>query len=136
MFDLVRHCMPYVVKERFVYSIFRLNSYTAEFKINIMYNSVIMTATDWAQFILALLSIGAIIIGAIRWYIKIQIKPIAEAVEDIRAETKTNGGTSMRDEIKAIKIEQEDAKVLRKATSDKLDHMYDILLEYVSKNSK
>jgi hypothetical protein len=101
-----------------------------------MYNSVIMTATDWAQFILALLSIGAIIIGAIRWYIKIQIKPIAEAVEDIRAETKTNGGTSMRDEIKAIKIEQEDAKVLRKATSDKLDHMYDILLEYVSKNSK
>jgi len=101
-----------------------------------MYNSVIMTATDWAQFILALLSIGAIIIGAIRWYIKIQIKPIAEAVEDIRAETKTNGGTSMRDEIKAIKIEQEDAKVLRKATSDKLDHMYDLFVEYVSKNSK
>jgi hypothetical protein len=101
-----------------------------------MYNSVIMTATDWAQFILALLSIGAIIIGAIRWYIKIQIKPIAEAVEDIRAETKTNGGTSMRDEIKAIKIEQEDAKVLRKATSDKLDHMYDILLQYISKNTK
>jgi hypothetical protein len=95
-----------------------------------------MTTTDWAQFILALLSIGAIIVSSIRWYIKIQIKPIAEAVEDIRAETKTNGGTSMRDEIKAIKIEQEDAKVLRKATSDKLDHMYDILLEYVSKNSK
>jgi hypothetical protein len=99
-----------------------------------MYNSVIMTATDWAQFILALLSIGAIIIGAIRWYIKIQIKPIAEAVEDIRAETKTNGGTSMRDEIKAIKIEQEDAKVLRKATSDKLDHMYDVLLDFVSRS--
>jgi hypothetical protein len=99
-----------------------------------METSVIMTATDWAQFILALLSIGAIIIGAIRWYIKIQIKPIAEAVEDIRAETKTNGGTSMRDEIKAIKIEQEDAKVLRKATSDKLDHMYEVLLDFVSRS--
>ena len=99
-----------------------------------MYNSVIMTATDWAQFILALLSIGAIIIGAIRWYIKIQIKPIAEAVEDIRSETKTNGGTSMRDEIKAIKVEQEDAKVLRKATSDKLDHMYEVLLDFVSRS--
>ena len=99
-----------------------------------MYNSVIMTATDWAQFILALLSIGAIIVGAIRWYIKIQIKPIAEAVEDIRAETKTNGGTSMRDEIKSIKLEQEDAKVLRKATSDKLDHMYDVLLDFVSRS--
>jgi hypothetical protein len=101
-----------------------------------MYNSVIMTATDWAQFILALLSIGAIIVGAIRWYIKVQVKPIAEAVEDIRAETKTNGGTSMRDEIKSIKLEQENAREKRKATSDKLDHMYDILLEYVSKNSK
>ena len=99
-----------------------------------MYNSVIMTATDWAQFILALLSIATIIIGAIRWYIKIQIKPIGEAVEDIRAETKTNGGTSMRDEIKSIKCEQEEAKILRKATSDKLDHMYDVLLDFVSRS--
>ena len=95
-----------------------------------------MTATDWAQFILALVSIGVIVVGSIRWYINVQVKPIAEAVEDIRAETKTNGGTSMRDEIKSIKLEQENAREKRKATSDKLDHMYDILLEYVSKNSK
>ena len=93
-----------------------------------------MTATDWAQFILALLSIGAIIIGAIRWYIKVQVKPIAYAVEDIRAETKTNGGTSMRDEIKQIKLEQENAREKRKATSDKLDHMYELLLEYLSRS--
>ncbi len=93
-----------------------------------------MTTTDWAQFILTLLSIGAIIVGAIRWYIKVQIKPIHEAVCDIRSETKTNGGTSMRDEIKAIKAEQEEAKQLRKATSDKLDHMYDLLLEYISRS--
>ena len=99
-----------------------------------MYNSVIMTATDWAQFILALVSIGVIVVGSIRWYINVQVKPIAEAVEDIRAETKTNGGTSMRDEIKQIKLEQEDAKVLRKATSDKLDHMYDVLLDFVSRS--
>ena len=132
--DIARHYMPYVVRGRFVYSIFGLTRIPPKFEIKIMYNSVIMTATDWAQFILALLSIGAIIIGAIRWYIKIQIKPIAEAVEDIRSETKTNGGTSMRDEIKAIKIEQEDAKVLRKATSDKLDHMYDVLLDFVSRS--
>ena len=99
-----------------------------------MYNSVIMTATDWAQFILALLSIGAIVVSSIRWYIKIQFKPIAEAVEDIRAETKTNGGTSMRDEIKSIKLEQENAREKRKATSDKLDHMYDVLLDFVSRS--
>lgn len=95
-----------------------------------------MTTTDWAQFILALLSIGAIVVSSIRWYIKVQVKPIAEAVEDIRKETKTNGGYSMRDEIKYIKKENEEAKQLRKATSDKLDHMYDLFVEYVSKNSK
>ncbi len=95
-----------------------------------------MTAQDWAGFLLTLLSISGIILGGIRWYIHMQIKPIAEAIEDIRAETKTNGGTSMRDEIKQIKLEQEHARDKRKATSDKLDHMYDILLEYVTKNSK
>ena len=95
-----------------------------------------MTTSDWAQFILTLLSIGAIVISSIRWYIKVQVRPIAEAVADIRVETKTNGGTSMRDEIKQIKLEQEHARDKRKATSDKLDHMYDLLLEYVTKNSK
>jgi hypothetical protein len=93
-----------------------------------------MTASEWAGFILTLLSIGAIVLSGIRWYVKIQIKPIREAVEDIRSETKTNGGTSMRDEIKAIKKEQEDAKQLRKATSDKLDHMYEVLLDYVARS--
>jgi hypothetical protein len=92
-----------------------------------------MTTTDWAQFILALLSIGAIVVGSIRWYIKVQVQPIVEAVEDIRSETKTNGGSSMRDEIKQIKLEQENAREKRKATSDKLDHMYDVLLEYVAR---
>jgi len=134
MLDNVRYVIPYVVRVRFVYSIFGLTRIPPKFKIKIMYNSVIMTATDWAQFILALLSIGAIIIGAIRWYIKIQVKPIIDAVEDIRAETKTNGGTSMRDEIKSIKLEQENAREKRKATSDKLDHMYDVLLDFVSRS--
>lgn len=93
-----------------------------------------MSAQDWAGLVLTLLSITGIILGGIRWYINIQIKPIHEAVEDIRSETKTNGGSSMRDEIKAIKAEQEEAKQLRKATSDKLDHMYDVLLDYVSRS--
>jgi hypothetical protein len=93
-----------------------------------------MTTSDWAQFILTLLSIGAVIISSIRWYIKVQVKPIAEAVEDIRKETKTNGGTSMRDEIRQIKSEQERSARTRLAYNDKLDHMYDILLEYIAKS--
>jgi hypothetical protein len=95
-----------------------------------------MSAQDWAGFILTLLSISGIVLSGIRWYIRVQVKPLQEAVEDIRKETKTNGGTSMRDEIKFIKLEQERSAKTRAAYNDKLDHMYDILIDYISKNSK
>ena len=95
-----------------------------------------MSAQDWAGFILTLLSISGIVLSGIRWYIKVQVKPIQEAVDDIRSETKTNGGSSMRDEIKYIKLEQERSAKTRLAYNDKLDHMYDILIDYISKNSK
>ena len=95
-----------------------------------------MSAQDWAGFILTLLSISGIVLSGIRWYIKVQVKPLQEAIEDIRSETKTNGGSSMRDEIKFIKLEQERSAKTRAAYNDKLDHMYDILINYISKNSK
>lgn len=93
-----------------------------------------MSAQEWAGLILTLLSITGIILGGIRWYIKLQVDPVIEAVQDIRAETKTNGGSSMRDEIKAIKREQEEAREKRKAQSEKIDHLYDLFVEYVSRS--
>jgi hypothetical protein len=93
-----------------------------------------MTPQDWAGFIFTLLSISGVILGGIRWYIQIQIKPIAEAVEDIRKETKTNGGTSMRDEIKAIKKQQEEDREIRLETNKKVEHMYEVLLDFVSRS--
>lgn len=93
-----------------------------------------MSAQEWAGLILTLLSIGGILLSAIRWYIKLQVEPIVEMVADIRAETKTNGGTSMRDEIKAIKCEQEEARDMRKLTNQKIDHMYEVLLDYISRS--
>lgn len=89
-----------------------------------------MTVQEWAGLTLTLLSITGILFGGIRWYINLHIAPVIEAVKDIRSETKTNGGSSMRDEIKAIKREQEEAKEIRKATNEKLDHMYDLLLQH------
>jgi hypothetical protein len=95
-----------------------------------------MNAQDWLGLILTTLSILALVAGTVKWYIQVQIAPIKEAVEDIRKETKTNGGTSMRDEIKAIKKENETAQEIRVKTNEKLDHMYDVLLDYISRNSK
>lgn len=95
-----------------------------------------MSAQDWAGFIFTVLSIGGVLLGGLRWYIQVQIKPISEAVQDIRSETKTNGGSSMRDEIKSIKKQQEADRKLSVEQKEKLDHMYDILLEYIARNSK
>ena len=92
-----------------------------------------MSLQDWAGLTLTLLSIGVILISSIRWYIDIKTKPIAEAVEEIRKETQTNGGSSMRDEIKAIKKDNEEAKVIREDQKQKLDHLYDLFVEYVSR---
>ena len=98
-----------------------------------------MTPSD----ILTILSIFSLVAAGLQWYIKIKIKPISDTVCEIRNETKTNGGTSMRDEIKAIKKEQEEAREIRRQTNEKLDqtnqkidHLYDILINYITKNSK
>lgn len=95
-----------------------------------------MTAQEWLGLILTTLSIVALVAGAVKRYIDAQFEPIKCVVEEIRAETKTNGGSSMRDEIKSIKHEQEEAKVVRKESNEKLNHMYDILLEYIAESSK
>ena len=101
---------------------------------NTSYNNIVMSTQDWAGLILTFLSIGGIVLGGLRWYIKVQTDPIVEMVADIRSETKTNGGTSMRDEIKAIKCEQEETREMRKHTNAKIDHMYEVLLDYISRS--
>ena len=102
-----------------------------------------MTTSEWAQFILTICSIMGIAITAVRWYIRTQTKPIYDLVQEIRNETQTNGGSSMRDEIKSIKAQQfldcekrseMDGKIDR--TTSKIDHMYDVLLEYIASNKK
>jgi len=95
-----------------------------------------MSTQDWLGLILTALSIVALVAGAVKRYIDARFEPIKCVVEEIRAETKTNGGSSMRDEIKAIKKEQEDAKQIRKESNEKLNHMYDILLEYIAESAK
>lgn len=102
-----------------------------------------MTAQDWLGLTLTTLSIVALVAGAVKWYISTQMKPmeskidvLVEALEDVRKETKTNGGASMRDEIKSIKMHQEHEQAVRKETNEKVNHMYEILIEYIKDNTK
>ena len=125
MFDTVRHCMPYVVRGRFVYSIFGLTRIPPNFKINIMYNSSIMTIQDWASLIVAILTIVSSIAFGIKWLVKhylIELKP--------------NSGSSLKDQVSRLESRINEADEKRSDMNRKLDHMYDILLQYISKNSK
>jgi hypothetical protein len=82
-----------------------------------------MTIQDWASLIVAILTIVSSIAFGIKWLVKHYL-----------AELKTNGGSSMRDEIKSIKIRQDEADVTRREMDRKLDKMYSILIEYIAKN--
>jgi hypothetical protein len=57
-------------------------------------------------------------------------------VKHYLSELKTNGGSSMRDEIKVIKQRQDDADKLRQEMNVKLDKMYDFLLNHVSDKNR
>ena len=91
-----------------------------------------MSVQDWAGLILTVLSIVAIIAGGIKFLVKHYF-----------SELKTNGGSSMRDEIKQTKLEvkeikdrQNEADQMRRDMDKKLDRMYEILINHVANNSK
>jgi hypothetical protein len=84
-----------------------------------------MTIQDWAALIVAILTIVSSIGLSIKWLVKHYL-----------SELKSNGGSSMRDDIKNIKKNQLDAEEKQYRMGLKLDKMYDILLDHIAKNSK
>jgi hypothetical protein len=88
-----------------------------------------MTIQDWASLIVAILTIVSSIAFAIKWLVKHYL-----------SELKTNGGSSVKDQINRLELRINEAEATRnrmkedhKVMKEKLDHMYDILLEYISK---
>ena len=103
---------------------------------NMIYNCTIMTIIDWLGLILTSLSILTIIGVSIRWVIK-------HYVADILKELKPNGGSSLKDQVNRLedqvaKIEKssEEADFKRREMSVKLDHLYDLFVDYLANNQK
>jgi hypothetical protein len=95
-----------------------------------MYNNIVMTIQDWASLIVAILTIVSSIAFAIKWLVKHYL-----------SELKTNGGSSVKDQINRLEIRINEADATRtrmkedhKVMKAKLDHMYDILIEYIAKS--
>lgn len=100
------------------------------------YNCIIMTIQDWLGLTLTSLSILTIIGIAVRWVVRHYLK-------DVLHELKPNSGSSLKDQVTRLERNfhqlekvQEEADALRKETNKKIDHMYDVLLEYISRSSQ
>jgi len=74
-----------------------------------------MTTEDWAQLILTILSIFAVVGVGVRWVIK-------KYVEDIIYEMKPNNGSSMKDQI--TRLEKKSEKI------------FDLMIEHLKDHSK
>lgn len=74
------------------------------------------------------ISIGTVISLAalgIRWLVK-------HYFDEIKKELKPNHGSSIKDQVTRLEQKVEEAELKRKAMSNKIDHMYDLLLDFFS----
>jgi hypothetical protein len=88
-----------------------------------------MTIQDWASLIVAILTIVSSIAFGIKWLVKHYL-----------SELKTNGGSSVKDQMNRMEQELIDQKLesekFRERQEKKLDEMYRILIEHIAKVDK
>jgi hypothetical protein len=88
-----------------------------------------MSISDWAGLILTALSIIAIIIGGIKWFITAEIKVLSNELKNDLSELKPNGGSSMKDQVN--RLEQKSHQL-----EDKIDNLYNVLINEGVKTNK
>lgn len=78
-----------------------------------------MTPANWAALIVSIISIATAFAGIVRWLVKHYL-----------AELKPNGGSSIKDTVSRLENDH-------KRLQDKVDTMYEILLDFIAnQNSK
>jgi len=88
-----------------------------------------MSISDWAGLILTALSIIAITVGGIRWYVTAEIKVLSTELKKDLSELKPNGGSSMKDQVS--RLEEKSHKL-----EDKIDNLYNVLINEGVKTNK
>ena len=80
-----------------------------------------MTVADWAGLILTALSIIALTVGGIRWFIQAEIKVLSTELKNDLSELKPNHGSSMKDQVN--RLEDKSDKL-----EEKIDNLYNVLI--------
>ena len=105
-------CIIHIVWNGCLVFLFSASLYTAA-KINVIIH--LMSAQDWAGFVLTLLSILGVLGVIARWIVK-------KYVEDIVSELKPNSGSSLKDQVTRLE--------------KKMDDLFDIMIDHLKDHSK
>lgn len=88
-----------------------------------------MSAINWVEFTLSVLSIVALIGAGIKWLVK-------RYFDEIRSELKPNSGSSLKDQVTRLELRSNEADQMRRDMNVKLDKMYMILLDHIANKNK
>lgn len=80
-----------------------------------------MTAEKWLTLTIGVITVVTAFAGSVRWLVK-------HYFQEIKSELKPNGGGSLKDTVN--RLEEQHLTL-----NQKIDRMYDILLEHVSKHN-
>lgn len=98
------------------------------FKNNIIID-IIMTIESWVGIIVGISTIITSAGLGIRWLVK-------HYFDEIKHELKPNSGSSLKDQVTRLEEKVSEAEEQRKITNSKIDHMYEVLLDYITRSSK
>jgi hypothetical protein len=88
-----------------------------------------MSLEAWVGTTVGILTIITSVGLGIKWLVK-------HYFDEIKKELKPNSGSSLKDQVIRLEKDMELANQKRKEMSNKLDHMYEILLDYIANNQK
>jgi hypothetical protein len=88
-----------------------------------------MSLEAWIGTTVGILTIITSVALGIKWLVK-------HYFDEIKAELKPNSGSSLKDQVIRLEREMELANQKRREMSNKLDHMYEILLDFVANNQR
>lgn len=86
-------------------------------------------ANLWLTIIISASTIVTTLALGVRWLTR-------HYFDEIKAELKPNSGSSLKDQVSRLEKEMKDAHDQRKETNQKIDHIYEVLLDYIASNSK
>ncbi len=88
-----------------------------------------MSIESWIGILVGISTIISASAMGVKWLVK-------HYFDDIKHELKPNGGSSLKDQVNRLEKEIKEAEIKRQDMSEKIDHMYDLLLDFFANQSK